>query len=71
MDPLFERAHAAIVESRKLALENRTAQASIHAKIKQFAFEATLYPKSLKLFSPLDFPVLNRPYRPFPKNDYS
>jgi len=65
-DALFARAAAAIAEAKLLTAQSHEWQATTFARLRYLSFQFTFEPKSLKLYSPLDFPGRRRPYEPFP-----
>jgi len=65
-EKLLARATAAIAEATRLMEENRKWQAKMSAGLRRMHFSASFYPKTLRLFSPLDFPDRRTPYQPFP-----
>ena len=62
---LFARASAAIAEAERLAEECRHWQKIMAEGIRNTRFRAGFYPKSLKIYSPLDFSQRLRPGKPF------
>lgn len=68
-DELFARAKAAIAEARRLTEENREWQKGLTARMNKMCFRTTFFPKSVKLFSPQDFPDRRPPYQHFRKED--
>jgi len=68
-DALFARATAAIAEAKRLAEQSHEWQAKTFTRLRRLSFGSTFEPKSLKLYSPLDFPDRRRPYEPFPTED--
>ncbi|MBV8700533.1 hypothetical protein [Bradyrhizobium sp.] len=65
-EKLFARADAAIAQARHLLEQNREWQRSTGTRVRQIYLRARFYPKSLKLYSPLDFPERRQPDQPFP-----
>ena len=67
---LVERASAAIAEARRLVKENRELQLKASFRIKRLHYGSSFGPKTLKLYSPQDFPEKPRPpYRLCPSQD--
>ncbi|WP_128925599.1 hypothetical protein [Bradyrhizobium guangxiense] len=63
---LFARASAAIEEAKRLMAENDKWQAEVLYNLRRLAIRTTFHARSMKLYSPLDFPELRLPYQPFP-----
>ena len=68
-EKLFNRADAAVARARRLIEENRQWQDGISRNVKRMYFRAIFYPKTVKFFSPLDFPDQRPAYQPFPSED--
>jgi hypothetical protein len=65
-EKLFARADAAIAQARHLLEQNWEWQRSTGTQVRQMYLRARFYPKSLKLYSPLDFPEPRQSDQPFP-----
>lgn len=68
-DVLFARAAVAIEEARLLISKNRAWQAEIIDGVRRMVRRGRFYPRSLTLYSPLDFPQPVVRYIPFPQED--
>lgn len=65
-DKLGVRAMAAIAAAKELTESLRDRRHVAEKLVRRFYFRASFHPKTLKVFSPLDFPEPRRPNQPFP-----
>jgi len=65
-EKLLARASAAIAEAARLAEESYHHRKSLGERIRFMRYNAAFYPKSLKIYSPLDFLAGVGPRKPYP-----
>ncbi|MBO4226658.1 hypothetical protein [Bradyrhizobium neotropicale] len=66
---LFSRAAAAITEAARLAAENKAWQAEVRFSLRRMVTQMSFHPKSLKLYSSLEFPEPRGTCQPFPSEN--
>ena len=65
-EKLLARAAAAIAEAKQLLAKNVAWQAEIHYRLRLMITRTVFHPRSLRFYSPADFPEPKLPYQPFP-----
>lgn len=60
---LLARADAAIAEARRLIEANRESQEGTGERLRRMYFRSMFYPKSIRIYSPQDFPEPRRSHQ--------